>query len=111
MTMDLMYFGYSFGKDEPDARKNKIDFAKEVREKFPNVVLKNADDDIKGYRYEVLLEDDEIENYNSFLFGKGWHEMSLTMQIMMMSKEKHDDVKRWIDLARVQYPEAFKKQD
>ena len=107
--MDLVYFGYSFGADEPEARKNKIDFAKEIKEKFPNVELRNADDDIKGYRSEVYLDKAEEENYYSFLFGKGWFEMSLTLQIDMMSKERHDDVKRWIELARQQYPEAFKK--
>jgi len=107
--MDLMYFGYSFGEEEAEARQYKFDFAKEVKEKFPNVVLRNADDEIKGYRYEVHLDDSETENYNSFLFGRGWHELSLTMQIDMMSGEKRDDIKRWIELARQQYPEAFKK--
>jgi hypothetical protein len=106
--MDLMYFGYGYGSDEPSARQNKIDFAKEVREKFPNVELRNADDEIKGYSYEVHLDDKETEDYNAFLFGKGWFEMSLTMQIDMMSKERKEDIIRWLDLAKVQYPEAFK---
>jgi hypothetical protein len=107
--MDLMYFGYSFGEDAPEAKKNQADFIKEVKEKFPNVELRDAYDEIKGYRQEVHLDDSETENYNAFLLGKGWFEMSLTLQIDMMSGEKKDDIMRWIDLAKVQYPESFKK--
>ena len=77
--IDLMYFGYGYGSEEPSARQYKIDFAKEVREKFPNVELRNADDEIKGYRYEVHLDDKESEDYYAFLFGKGWFDFSLIM--------------------------------
>lgn len=106
--MDLMYFGYGYGEEMAEAIKNQNDFIKEVRERFPKVVLKDAYDEIKGYRQEVHLDDSETENYSAFLFGKGWFEMSLDMQINMMGGEKKDDVMRWIDLAKQQYPEAFK---
>ena len=106
--MDLMYFGYGYGSD--DAVKNQAYFIKEVQEKFPNVVLKDAYNDIKGYRQEVHLDDSETDNYNGFLIGKGWFEMSLTMQIMMMSGEKKEEVLHWIELAKTQYPEAFKPE-
>lgn len=109
--MDLMYFGYSFGDESANSRQDEIDFIKEIKEVFPNVRLKNAYDDIKGYRQEVWLEDDQIDDYHVFLFGKGWFNLSLMLQITMMSEDKHDDIKRWIDLTRVKYPEAFKPEN
>jgi hypothetical protein len=109
MMMDIMYFGYSFGEDAAESRQNETDFIKEIKEAFPNVKLKNAYDEIKGYRQEVWLEDEQQEDYHCFLFGKGWFELSLTLQIAMMSDDKHDDIKHWIELTRIKYPEAFKK--
>lgn len=105
---DLMYFGYGYGEEMAEAIKNQNDFIKEVREAFPKVVLKDAYDEIKGYRQEVNLDDNETENYSVFLIGKGWFEMSLDMQLNMMGGEKKDDVMRWIEKAKQQYPEAFK---
>ena len=107
--MDLMYFGYGYGEND-HATEYQSDFIKEVKEKFPNVRLENAYDEIKGYRQSVYLEDTEKDDFFSFLFGKGWFEMSLTAQIAMMTEEEHDDVKRWINLAKKQYPEAFKPE-
>lgn len=104
--MDIMYFGYEWDKD---SRQNEIDFINEIKEKFPNVKLKNAYDSIKGYRQEVWLDDNQEDDYMAFLLGKGWFEMSMSLQIDMMTKERNDQVKKWIDLTRIQYPESFKK--
>jgi hypothetical protein len=106
--MDLMYFGSGWG-EEAEATKFQQDFIKEVQEAFPDVVLKDAYDEIKGYRQEVHVDDDQEDNYYSFLIGRGWFEMSLIMQIVMMSKEKHDDFHKWYELAKQQYPQSFKK--
>lgn len=106
--MDLMYFGYTW---DDDSRQNQCDFIKEIKEKFPNVQLKDAYDGIKGYRYEVWLEDSQEDDYMSFLIGGGWTYLSLSLQIDMTSKEKQNKVKRWIDLAKQQYPQNFKKNE
>jgi CRISPR/Cas system CSM-associated protein Csm5 (group 7 of RAMP superfamily) len=106
MMIDLMYFGYTW---DEDSRKNEVDFIKEIKEKFPNVELHNAYDDIKGYRQEVCLEDEQTDDYMAFLFGNGWYELSLTLQIDMMTEEKTEQVRKWIELAKKQYPQNFKK--
>lgn len=106
--MDLMYFGYEW---DTNSRQYQIDFIKEVKEKFPNVKLKNAYDSIKGYRLEVWLDDNQENDYMAFLIGKGWLDFSLTLQIDMMVKEKHDKVMEWIELAKKLYPESFKKPE
>lgn len=106
--MDLMYFGYTWDKE---SYGNEVDFVKEIKERFPNVQLKNAYDDIKGYRQEVWLDDNQEDDYMAYLLAFGWYNMSLTLQIDMMSKEKHDKVMEWIDLAKKQYPQNFKKSD
>jgi hypothetical protein len=105
--MDLMYFGYDY---ENDSAKLQADFINEVKEVFPDVVLNNAYDQFKGYRQEVHLDDSKEDDYYSFLIGKGWFEMSLTMQLVMRTDERMEDFKRWFKLAKKQYPEAFKPE-
>jgi len=105
--MDIMYFGYPWDKDGP---KFQEEFIKDVKEKFPNVKLENAYDGIKGYRQSVHLPDTETDNYMCFLIGKGWLELSLTLQIAMMDKSEHDKVKGWFAMAKKEYPEAFKPE-
>jgi hypothetical protein len=105
--MDLMYFGYGY---DDDATKFQADFINEVKEVFPDVVLKNAYDQFKGYRQEVWLDESKKDDYYSFLIGKGWFKMSLTMQLVMRTDEKKEDFKKWFKLAKKQYPEAFKPE-
>ncbi len=110
--MDLLYFGYDFG--ETESKKHEEEFIKEIREKFPNVKLQDAYDSIKGYRQEVYLEKENKDNYFSWLFGKGWFEMSMTMQLIMMTSGTEPEQKilfdRYFKLAKTQYPEAFKPE-
>jgi hypothetical protein len=105
--MDLMYFGYDF---EHDSCQLQGDFIREVKDKFPDVVLNDAYDSIKGYRQDVRLDKSREDEYYTFLIGKGWFEMSLTMQLVMMTNDRHDDFIRWFELAKEQYPKAFKPE-
>lgn len=107
---DLLYFGYEF---EKESARYQAEFIKEIKDRFPNVRLENAFDSIKGFRQVVYLDKANEDNYYSWLFGKQWHEASMTMQLIMMScdqpeyKEKFD---KYFTLAKKQYPEAFKKE-
>ena len=103
--MDLIYFGYSY---ENNSRQYEIDFKKEIKEKFDNVELKDAYDDIKGYRQQVHLNKDQKDNYYAWLIGKGWFEMSLNMQLMMRDKNLESEFERIFKLAKTQYSESFK---
>jgi len=107
--MDIMYFGYGYGKDD-HAREYQSDFINEVKKFFPNVRLEDAYNEIKGYRQSVYLEDSEKDNYLAYLIGKGWIDFSLTLQIAMMDKDELDNIKGWFKLAKQQYPEAFKPE-
>jgi hypothetical protein len=102
--MDLIYFGY-----DDDSSEMQGEFNAEVKDKFENVKIKDAYDDIKGYRVEVHLEDTQEEDYQTWLIGAGWLKMSLTMQLMMMDKEKKDDFMKVFNAAKIQYPNAFKE--
>ena len=104
--MDLIYFGY-----EDNATEIEKEFIEEVKIAFPNVILKDAYDTIKGYRQEVYLDKSDEDNYCSFLIGKGWFEMSLTLQISMLDKAEHEKFNKWFNLAKKQYPEAFKPEE
>lgn len=104
--MDVMYFGYTW---DSESRKYQEDFIKEVKEAFPNVKLKDAYNEIKGYRQEVWLEDNQEDDYMAFLIGNGWHNLSLTLQVAMMTNESKDDVMKWIDLAKKQFSENLKQ--
>ena len=105
--MDLMYFGYTWDNDAPKYEK---EFKEEIIIKFPDVSLKDAYDDIKGYRQEVHLPDEQKDNYYSWIIGHGWMELSFTMQIMMMDKEQKSEFYRIWAIAKQQYPQSFKKE-
>jgi len=108
--MDLCYFGYDFDKESSE---NEKQFIAEIKERFPNVVLRDAFDGIKGYRQEVYLDKAENDNYYAWLFGKQWYEASLICQLMLMSQkepEQKEKFAKYFALAKVQYPEEFKPE-
>jgi hypothetical protein len=104
-TMDLIYFGYNY---EEDSRGLEIDFKKEVKEKFDSVELKNAYDQIKGYRQEVYLPNELKEDYYMWLISEGWFQMSMNLQLTMQGDT--EEFKRLIEVTKIKYPEAFKKE-
>lgn len=109
---DVVYFGYDHGKEGIESSRLQAEFMEEVKKVFPVVEFKNAYDSIKGFRQEVYLPKTESDNYFSFLIGKQWFELSLMMQLMLLSKEKEhkDEFNRLFELAKKQYPESFKKE-
>ena len=107
--IDLLYFGYYGDKDSGE---NQSSFIKEITERFPNVNLEDAFDDIKGYRQEVYLDKANEKNYYSWLFAKQWFECSMTMQLCLMSQDDLEEkakFEKYFSLAKQQYPEEFKK--
>jgi hypothetical protein len=103
---DLMYFGYEW---DTDSKKNETDFITEIKERFPNVELKNAYDSIKGYRQTVYLDKAESDNYWAWLIAFGWFELSLTGQLMTMDKDL-SKFYEYFNLAKSQYPQNFKPE-
>lgn len=102
---DLLYFGY---EHEIDSMKYQTLFIAEIKEKFPNIELKDAYDSIKGYRQEVYLDENESNNYWSWLIAFGWLEFSLSGQLMLMDIDKKEKLLNYINLAKSQYPDKFK---
>lgn len=105
--MDLMYFGYDY---ENDSQKLEKEYKEAVVKVFPDVKLVNAYDEIKGYRQEVYLPEEQKDNYLSWLIGDGWLDMSFTMQILMMDKEHKFECDAIWSLAKQQYPKSFKPE-
>lgn len=109
--VDLLYFGYEF--DEESATL-QADFIVGIKKKFENVELRDAYDSIKGYRQEVFLREDQEDDYYAWLISNGWFEMSLTMQLIMLSYENIPEhkvkFKKYFALAKQEYPEAFKPE-
>lgn len=105
---DLVYFG---GEYDPDSKQHQIEFIKEIKEKFPNVELKDAYDYIKGFRQEVYIDKAEDDNYWSWLIAHGWLECSLGGQLMKMDSNEKERLLRYIELAKQQYPDNFKKSN
>jgi hypothetical protein len=108
---DLLYFGYEYNKESAGLQ---ADFITNIKKKFENVELRDAYDSIKGYRQEVFLREDQNDDYYAWLIGDGWFEMSLTMQLIMLSAGREPEQKAKFDkhlaLAKQQYPEAFKPE-
>ena len=105
---ELLYFGYPY---EDESEKYQNDFIKEVNEKFPLAKLKDAYDEIKGYRQQVNIPKGEKENFMAWLIAYGWFDFGLTIQILRMSTDKESEelLKKYIDKAKEQYPNNFKK--
>ena len=104
--MDLVYFGYAYEGDSQNLEKEFID---EIKSKFPECELKNAYDEIKGYRREISLPDELKDDYYTWIFAFGWAECSLSASLMMMG-DNVDSARKYIDMAKSQYPEKFKSE-
>jgi hypothetical protein len=104
---DLIYFGY---EHEDNSRQYQTEFIRDIKERFPNVMFKNAFDSIKGYRQEVYLDAEDTDNYYAWIIANGWLEFSLTGQLMLMDKDKKEELMRYIELAKKEYPNNFKKE-
>lgn len=105
--MDLVYFGYAY---ETDSKKLENEFMEEIKVKFPECDLKDAYDEIKGYRREVILPDEKKDDYYSWVFAFGWAECSLSANLMMMGDDANS-ARKYIAMAKSQYPENFKSAD
>ena len=104
-----MYFGYDFPEEREENKKNETDFISEIKQVFPEVVIEDAYDDIKGFRRTVILSDDKELEYNAWLIAFGWYGCSFKLGIMMLDKDKETEVDMLIDLAKTKYPDHFKK--
>lgn len=100
---DLLYFGYDW---EPDSLPLQEEFIREVKERFPNVRLEDAWDNIKGYRQAVYLEKEQEEDYLIWAICHGWIGSSFTLQ--MMNFQSNTKMREMVEKGRELYPECFK---
>jgi hypothetical protein len=107
--MDLVYFGYDYyGEESKESIGYQNEFMKDIKERFPDVKFKDAYDQIKGFRQEVILPEEKKEDYYSWIIAFGWLEFSLSMQLLSMSTDKRDELMSLIDKAKKEYPQNFK---
>jgi hypothetical protein len=108
---DLVYFGHDhYGEKANNAQKEEKEFIETLRERFPSVQFKDAYDEIKGFRQEVILEKSFQDEYYSWVFAFGWMDYSLSTCLMVANIDGKDDAKKYINLAKAEYPENFKTQ-
>ena len=98
-TMDLVYFGYDY---ENDSKELERKFMEEVGSIFPECILNDAYDEIKG----VIIPMELKEDYYTWIFAFGWVRCSLNATLMGMSEI--DEFKKYIQKAKIKYPENFK---
>jgi hypothetical protein len=107
--IDLVYFGYDhYGEESSNAQKDEKEFMETLEERFPSVEFKDAYDQIKGFRREVILEKSFQDEYYSWIFAFGWPDYSLSTSLMMSNIDGKDDASKYIDLAKAEYPDNFK---
>ncbi len=87
--MDIAYFGYEDG-----AWNHKKKFKDAIETAFREVKLDDADDDIKGARWEVELPDEKEDEYFKWLMLEGWHGTSLHLGIAMRDEEEQPRIKK-----------------
>jgi hypothetical protein len=108
---DLVYFGYDHEpKEAAEAREAEREFMETLKERFPEAEFKNAYDSIKGYRREIYLPQGSSDSYYSWIIAFGWYDFSLFVSIMFMSPDQKEDVKKYIKLAKTEYPQNFKTE-
>lgn len=109
---DLVYFGYDHEPTEAaEAREAEKTFMNELKERFPTAEFKDAYDYIKGYRREVYLPEGSSEAYYAWIIAFGWYDFSLTMGLIMRSPDQKDVVRKYIELAKSEYPQNFKSEE
>jgi hypothetical protein len=112
--MDLVYFGYDhYGQEANAAQKEEKEFMEALKERFPSVEFKDTYDQIKGFRQEVILEKSFQDEYYSWIFAFGWMDYSLStsLSLMMSNIDGKDDAIKYINLAKVGYPDNFKSKE
>ncbi len=108
---DLCYFGYDYPDESADSIKRQELFIEEIHEKFQNVMLHDAYDNIKGFRKEVFLEDTESDNYYAWVIANGWIGASFTLTFMTMMEGEQNKLEKYNFLAKQQYPLNFIDND
>ena len=103
---DLVYFGYEYDRN---SKMLESEFIREVKKEFPEVVLKDAYDSIKGYRQEVYLPKSQSDIYWEWSIAHGWLTASLIGQMMMMNPEHQSTLLGYVEKAKIRYPDKFKK--
>ena len=89
---DLLYFGYDWSKEGQENGKLEKEFMNELRTRFIDVGFEDAYDSIKGFRQEVYLKESEHDDYYSWILANGWHNCSLTMQLIMMEGSEESKI-------------------
>jgi len=102
---DLLYFGYAW-KDDSKELENK--FKSEINSEFSDVKLTDAFDDIKGYRQEVSLPEEQKDDYLAWVFAFGWLNCSMNVQLSVMTQK--GEAERILELAKQKYPGRIKKE-
>ena len=106
VNVDLVYFGYEW---EDDSLKLEKEFIEEVSKAFPTAKLKNAYDEIKGYRRSVFIEEEKEDDYLTYIFAHGWYGCSMTLRLMGYNdKEKLDKL---FERVKREYPECIKHKE
>lgn len=108
---DLVYFGYDWTDNERSNQKIEDKFISDIKDKFKNVKLVDAYDQIKGFRQEIYLEKSDSDNYYAWIIAEGWKGCSLTLSLASLAVATDVKQKEFIDriilLAKEQYPDNF----
>ena len=100
-NVDLVYFGYEW---DDHSREFEKEFIEEVSAAFPDIKLKDAYDEIKGYRRSVFIDEEKEDDYLVFILAHGWYNFSKALRIMDYS-EKFDKL---VARAKQEYPDCWK---
>lgn len=86
---DLVYFGYDFsgGEESRNNRARQEEYNLRIKTLFPEAVLEDAYDQIKGFRTAVELPEDKKDEYFIFMIGEGWFGNSLNLLVMKGTTE------------------------
>ena len=99
---DLLYFG----KDYEDGYNIEKEFLTEIAKEFPQAKLSNAYDYIKGHRQEVVLPDDQENEFYAWCVAFGYIYSSMTLQLMMLDGD--EALRGIINQAKTKYPQNFR---
>ena len=110
---DLVYFGYDFrgGEESSNNRALQEKYIHRIKELFPEVVLKDAYDQIKGFRTAVKLPEDKKDEYFIFMTGEGWFGNSLGLLVMEGTAEGREYIISILPEVEKRYPRPEDKNE
>ena len=102
---DTVYFGPTLGSSDHGNAMLEQSFVEELKAKFPEARVENAQGRTMGYSQSVEIEEIDPYEYYTWMLARGWARKSFDM--IAIASVKRDFMDRVTYKAKAKYPHLF----